>query len=175
MPTAKNVDWDSCSVKPGASHAPLCKAIIETLQEHHLEQLQKSPNRQDSILDLYCTNKLWLVKSINHILEFTAEDHEFIVIDRWITAEGLKKAPRKLFKWSKVNWTEIKVKTTSFLTEFLNQNQKTVQDNYTTLCDHIQSMLDYVPHGFTRTWTDVPWLIQELKRNPHNKITLGER
>ena len=162
---AKDVDWDSCSVKPGASHAPLCEAVIETLQEHHLEQLQKSPTRQDSILDLYCTNKPGLVKSINLIPGFTAEDHEFIVIDSWITAERLKKAPRKFFKWSKANWTEIKVKTTSFVTEFLNQNQKTVQDNYTTFCDHIQSMLDsYVPHGFTRTRTDVPWLTRELKR-----------
>ena len=49
---AKDIDWESCSVKPGASHAPLCEAVIETLQEHHLKQLQKSPTRQDSILDL---------------------------------------------------------------------------------------------------------------------------
>ena len=162
---AKDVDWDSCSVKPGASHAPLCEAVIATLQEPHLEQLQKSPTRQDSILDLYCTNKPGLVKSINLIPGFTAEGHEFIVIDSWITAERLKKAPRKFFMWSKANWTEIKAKTTSVVNEFLNQNQKTVQDNYTTFCDHIQSMLDsYVPHGFTRTRTDVPWLTRELKR-----------
>ena len=151
-------------MKPGASHAPLCEAIVETLQEYRLEQLQKSPTRQDSILELYCSNKPWLVKSINLIAGFTAEDHEFIAIDSWITAERLKKAPRKFFKWSKANWTEIKAKTTSFVTEFLHQNQKTVQDNFTTFCNHIQSMLDsYVPHGFTRTQTEVSWLTLELK------------
>ena len=86
------------------------------------------------------------------------------MIDSWITAERLKKAPRKFSKWSKANWTEIKAKTTSFVPEFLNQNQKTVQDNYTTFCDHIQSMLDsYIPHGFTKTRTDIPWLTRELK------------
>ena len=59
---AKDFHWDSYSLIPWChetmvstvclstflwgAHAPLCEALSETLQAHHLEQLQKSPTNQ---------------------------------------------------------------------------------------------------------------------------------
>ena len=121
---AKEIDWSNCTVKRDAHHGPICEGIIGALQEHNLEQLQKSPTRQDAPLDLYCTNKPGLVKSINVIPGFTANDHDFIVVDNWIKAERLKKAPRKFYKWSKANWEDIKSKTVAFVSSFLEVEGK---------------------------------------------------
>ena len=161
---AKDIIWDSYSMEPGRSHASLCKGFIKTLHEYHLEQLQKSSTRQDSILNLYSINQPRLAQYINLIPGFTAEGHEFIIIDSWIPAAWLKKAPRKFFKWSKAYWTEIKARTAAFIIELLSQNQRSVQENYTTFCDHTQNILNScLPHGYRGTHTCAPSLVRELK------------
>ena len=145
---ARGIDWDNSTVKPGAEHKPLCEIILETLSEHSLEQLQKSPTRKDSLLDLFCTNKPGLVKSICNIPGFSSEDHEFLVIDSWIKPELLRKAPRKFFKWSKADWPSMKADTEIWAGEWLRTNTtRSTQENYTSFCTHIQAtMSKYVPH-----------------------------
>lgn len=58
--------------------------IPPTLEEHNLNQLQRIPTRLDAILDLYCTNKPGLLKSINTVPGFS--DHDLIVVDIMIKA-----------------------------------------------------------------------------------------
>ena len=164
----KDIDWDNVTVKQDSDFKPLCESVINVLHDNHLEQLQKSPTRQDSVLDLYCTNKPGLVKSISTIPGFTVTDHDFLVIDSWITPEILKKQPRKFYKWSKADWLSMRVETriwANSIIENSNDTNSTVQDQYSIFCKHIQDMLNkHVPHGFTRTRTDVPWLTRELKQ-----------
>ena len=119
---ARGIDWDNNTAKPGVEHRPICESILETLSEHGLEQLQKSPTRKDSILDLYCTNKPGLVKSICNIPGFSSEDHEFLVVDSWVKPEVLKKTPRKFHKWSKYDWSSMTTDTKSWANEWLKSS-----------------------------------------------------
>ena len=164
----RDIDWENQTVPEGAEHKPLCEAVVQVLQHHHLDQLQKTPTRQDSLLDLYCTNKPGLVKSIHNIPGFTVNDHEFLVIDSWFTPEKLKKPPRKFYKWSKADWLRMRVESHLWadkLIEDCKHQTYSVQDLYTKFCTHIKDMLNkHVPQGLTRTRSDVPWLTRDLKR-----------
>ena len=64
--------------------------LIESLNDHHLVQLQREVTREKSILELYITNRPALVKSINTVPNIS--DHEgAIVVDSAITPVVNKK------------------------------------------------------------------------------------
>ena len=130
-----------------------------------------------SILDLYCTNKPGLVKSICNIPGFASEDHEFLVVDSWVKPEVLKKAPRKFHKWSKSDWSTMRTDTKSWANEWLKSSVTQInQENYTSFCKHIQSLISkYVPHGFTKTKKDIPWLTPDLKLTCRRERRLYKR
>ena len=73
---------------PGAYQRQASQMLIESLNDHHLVQLQRETTREKSILDLYITNRPGLVKSINTVPNIS--DHEgAIVVDSAITPTKL--------------------------------------------------------------------------------------
>ena len=63
---AKDIQWDTLSTSPESNKETMCE-IINTLNESHLHQLQCEPTVKDAVLDLFCTNKPGLVKSLETI------------------------------------------------------------------------------------------------------------
>jgi hypothetical protein len=166
------IDWENGTVPADAPHAPLCREVLNVLDDSHLHQLQKSPTREDATLDLYCTNKPGLVKSITTIPGFS--DHDFLIIDSAIQGETSKKPPRKLYRWNKANWDDMRTETNSFAGKYTAESTgRSVQQNYTAFRTHIQHIIEkFVPSGWSRSRSDVPWLTADLKRKCAKKRRL---
>lgn len=55
-------------------------------------------------------------------------------------------------------------------------NNRSVEENYKCIEQHLQSIMDkHVPSKMTRTWPDLPWLSQELKKQSKRKQRLYNR
>ena len=67
--------------------------LINSLNEHFLTQIQRQPTRENSVLDLFITNKPSLVKSVYNVPNIS--DHEgAILVDSNIRASITIRKPR---------------------------------------------------------------------------------
>ena len=109
---AGDIIWESNTVAPNSDRKPLCERLIEVLETHHLEQIQREPTREQAVLDLYCTNHPGLVKSNNTAPGIS--DHNIIIVDSSIRAQQPKKPKRTIKQWSKVDWEAVKEESSKF-------------------------------------------------------------
>ena len=91
---AGDINWDNNTVKPGSDRIQLCERLIETLNEHHIEQLQREPTRESALLDLFCTNRPSLVTSMDTIPGIS--DHNIVVVDTAIKARARRTMLRSI-------------------------------------------------------------------------------
>ena len=156
---------------PGSTMKGLGESLLGTLEEHSLQNMQHNPTRENNCLDLLCTNKPGIIKCINTFPGFS--DHDFVVVDTVLTPVTSKKAPRKIFKWSKAHWDKMRFDTQAFTNEALSCTNLTVQGLYESFTKHMKTMLNlYVPCTWSRTRSDLPWLSPELKRQCNKKQRL---
>ena len=89
---AGDIDWDSLAVKPSSHQKGISDRIISLLCDTHLTQLQREPTRQGKVLELLCTSKPSLLKSIETIPGFS--DHDGIIMaDFYLSAQINKRPP----------------------------------------------------------------------------------
>ena len=55
-------NFNTMYVPPGSHEAAARQSLLVTLQNQYITQMQKEPTRQDSVLDLYITNRPYFVK-----------------------------------------------------------------------------------------------------------------
>ena len=103
---ACDIDWLIHQVTPNSTMGPLCEILLNFLSDFFLTQCQKDPTSEDSVLDLFRTNKPDLVKSTSTIRGIS--DHDIIAANRDIRARHTRKAPRKIHMISKADWTKLK-------------------------------------------------------------------
>ena len=73
-----DIDWHNHQSKPNSTMGPLCETHLTFLTDFFLAQCQKDPTREDSVLDLFYTNKPGLVKSTSTIPGIS--DHDIIAV-----------------------------------------------------------------------------------------------
>ena len=172
---AAEINWEECTVQPGARKTTLCQKIIEVLGKFSLQQFVNEPNREDNILDLFCLNKPSLLKSINVIPGIS--DHEVIVAECDINVSIPKCKPHKLFLWSKVNRELLKEQSRNFKDRFMTVfHSRDVETNYKAFVDHINSIMEeHVPSKMTKSRFRTPWLTSSVKRMCRKKQRLFNR
>ena len=62
-----DICWDEGTAPPGAKDRTVCLKVLEVLNTFNLNQQQRLATRENRVLDLFCTNKPGLTKSI-HVL-----------------------------------------------------------------------------------------------------------
>ena len=171
---AGDIDWE-CNFNPGSDRKDLCERLIETLDEHHIEQLQREPTRQGALLDLYCTNRPGLVTSIDTVPGIS--DHDIVVVDTKIKARLTKKPRRPVKQWSKADWDTIREETTTFRDKFLSDHQeRDVDTNYSDFQQHVDDMLDkHVPTKLSSSRRNGPWLTTTIRLMCRKKQRLYNR
>ena len=70
---------DFCTVDHDTSNRTLKEKLLSILSEAGLKQMQREPTRGQNLLDLFCCNKLSLVKSITSIPGIS--DHNIVLTD----------------------------------------------------------------------------------------------
>ena len=169
---AREIDWQIGSTAPGAKQGKICERVLEILGLNLLEQQVREWTRENSILDLFCTKKPGLVKSCYSIPGIS--DHEVVLTDCDVRAQITKKVPRKIFQWSRANWDHLRKITSEFKDKFLSDySTKSVNENYNSLCAHINSILDeHVPSKMSKPPQSLPWFNSSLKRMCRKKQRL---
>ena len=153
----------------------LADNLLSTMDDHDLVNLQHEATRCDNVLDLFCTNKPGLVKSVSTIPGFS--DHSFILVDTVLKPVRTKKKPRKIYKWDKADWESVKQSTRTFTNQTI-ESEPSVEEAYSSFLQHVQGILGddkLIPSGWTRTRHNVPWLSRELKRQCNKKHRLYKR
>ena len=119
----------------------------------------------EAILDLFATNKPGLVKSINNGPGISY-DHDIIIIDSDVRTRTTKKSPRKIYKWTKEDWDNIKADTSAFADRYQEESRENnIEENHKLIEDHLKGMLDkHVPSKLSSTRIDLPSLKPDLKR-----------
>ena len=109
-----HIDWSNELPSPANSNMkPLVLNLLDTLRQNNLTQLQYQQTWNSSVSDLFCTNRADLVKSIDLIPGYS--DHSFIIVDTLLKPTVVKKPRRKIVKWRKADWQQIKVKSLKFV------------------------------------------------------------
>ena len=172
---AGDIDWDTNTVPSGSNQKTICTKLLEILNCHHLEQQQMDSPREKRILDLFCSNKPNLTKSV-HVIPGLS-DHEAVCTDCDIQARTHKKPPRKIHQWSKADWAKIKTDLCFYRDKFLEQcHSRSVEDNYADFKAQVNSLLDkYVPTKKASTRLNKPWLTGSLRRMCKKKRRLYVR
>ena len=150
----------------------LAETLLSTLSNYGLSQLQHLPTYRDHVLDLFCSNKPGLIKSVSVIPGVS--DHGFVVVDTVLKPLLSKKTPRKILRWSRADWASIKQSTVDF-TKNTIQSGLGVEELYTSFMDHVKSLERFIPATWSRVRTDVPWLTTDLKRQCNKKHRLYNR
>jgi len=166
------IQWDTLSVNPSSNRKGLCNKIIELLGDNHLHQLQREPTRENATLDLFCTDKPGLVKSIQTIPGIS--DHDgIIMVDLSLKAQINKKTSRSIPLWAKANWDLLKEKASSLTSEFLiDCNSRDIYENWKLFEKYIKELMNMIPSKRTSTRYNLPWLTNEVKRKCRKKRRL---
>ena len=173
-----DIDWESLSVKPGCKIVGVSEKLIEVSTKHGLTQVQKETTRLSSLLDLFFTNNVSLLSSIETIPGIsTANEHAAIVTDLNLKAEVSKSAPHKIHQWNKVNWDNVKGETRTFANEFCaDAGGKSVDEQWECIEHHLNGILKkHVPSKTSKVRKDQPWLSNELKRRCRRKQRMYNR
>ena len=166
----KDIDWNTESEPPGSYESTASRNLLDTLQNHHLSQMQKEPTRQDSVLDLYITNRPSLMKTITTISSISDHDGA-ILVDSDIVPAYSKKKPRKTFIFSKANWSKMKEDASTFVTSFLEALPETsVDENWEKIKGHLtSSMAKHIPSRTTSRKQHQPWITHGMKKRTRQK------
>ena len=169
---ARDIDWETLSIDANSDKKLLHARLLEILDEHHLTQHQLEPTREGKVLDLFCTNKPSLVKSMHTIPGIS--DHDIPTADCTISPHYNKKMPRTVFNYKKADWEKIKANakdfTSKFLTDYLNN---TVEENWNSFKSFIlQQMSKHIPSRQTSSRHNLPWITVNIKRMINKKQRL---
>ena len=80
--------------------------FIDISTEFNLTQIRDKPTREDNLLDLVFTTNSSLIKSTTNAPGIS--DHDMVITDMDIKPNYSFSKPRKIYKFAKANWDEIK-------------------------------------------------------------------
>ena len=165
--------WWVCA--SGSVNKQACETFIDTLHDHHLTQLQKEPSREDRVLDLICSNKPSLIKCVTTTPGIS--DHLAVVCDNNVTPVYHKKAPRRVYMFSKANWGKMREAAKTFAASFITYlDQFSVDENWVRFKDHnLSSVKAHVPSRTASRQQHLPWPTPELKRKTQRKHRMYRR
>ena len=170
-----HINWDTNTITEGCASRSTHEKLLDVISDHHLTQMQREPTRLDNILDLYCTNKPGLVKYYTTIPGLS--DHEAIIVDSDLKPEYTKKTPRKVYSYSKADWTSIKQEMNDFTTGYLESLPSlSVEDGWSMFKTKLQSTIDkYIPSRMTSSRQHLPWITPTIRRMVKKKQRLYNR
>eukprot|EP00058_Branchiostoma_floridae_P016690 XP_002602178.1 hypothetical protein BRAFLDRAFT_76866 [Branchiostoma floridae] len=144
-----DVDWETESIPKNSRERVPGERLISIFNNNRVSQMQREPTRFGRLLDLFVTSKPSLVKTMS-TLPGIAYDHDVIVADCDIIPAYTKKAPRKIYIFSKANWDNIRELFGAFARELTtNINQHTVEDNWSALKNKIHDLISsHATDGF---------------------------
>jgi len=128
-----DVDWSSCCVTSYQYPKTLNDCFLKMTADFGLDQIVNFGTRNDSILDVFLTNKRALITRCEALP--AVSDHQTAVyVDTHITAPRQTPVCRKILLWKRVNLGSLQATTSEFTTDFVKSNVVDGHRCYVVIC-----------------------------------------
>ena len=103
-----DIDWEHLTLKHRQNIQDKSEQqfLIDISTDFNLTQIHDKPTREDNLLDLVFTTNSSLIKSTTNVPRIS--DHDMVITDSDIKPNYSFSKPRKIYKFAKANWDEIK-------------------------------------------------------------------
>ncbi|CAC5417272.1 unnamed protein product [Mytilus coruscus] len=83
-------------------------SFLELLYDHNLHQIVNIPTRKERILDLVLVNNPSNINKVSTLPPIGLSDHDIVYVESDIWLRRVREKPRKILKYNKANWSNIK-------------------------------------------------------------------
>ena len=160
-----DINWETLTIDGRQHPLRLNERFLECLQNCGLQQMVTFPTRGDNTLDVFLTNRPYLV---NKCAPLPGKgDHDIVYTDSSITAERSKPVKRKIYLWNKACVDDMKAECYKFQLDFVSKY--TVSSPVHQMWSDVNSTLltileNGVPAKMSSTRINQPWITREVKR-----------
>ena len=169
-----HINWEHCSITPGAPQSAHHQGLLSLINEHGLEQMQKQPTRINNVLDLYLTNHPSLVKSSDTIPGVS--DHHMVIVDSDLKPKYNRPKRRKVYKYNKANWSDVKTSVKDLSDSIISHTEDDVDTKWTNLKKGLVKIMDdCIPSRMTSNKHNLPWINDRLRREIKRKHRLFQK
>ncbi|XP_071123809.1 uncharacterized protein [Mytilus edulis] len=169
-----HIDWSVPEVIPGKPDQEQHNSLLELLYDHNLHQIVNIPTRKERILDLVLINNPSNINKVSTLPPIGLSDHDIVYVEPDIWLRRVREKPRKILKYNKANWDNIKLDLEKTYNDLQNLQDKTnVNDMWNTLKTNLtQSVENNIPHKFLTYKNRLPWIHNNLRKmiNRKNKL-----
>ena len=122
------------------------------------------PTRGNKILDLFFTTNSTLIGSVEVMPALG--DHGCVKIQTLVTPRLARPIKRKIFLYSKGNFSDMKKELLDFGSVYLSQfNRRSLQENWDILKNKLSTLMEeYIPTKMSSSRYNLPWFTSDLKK-----------
>lgn len=169
-----HIDWSNSCTIPGKPDIQLHQKLLDITYDANLHQIVNIPTRNDRILDLIMINNPTYISKVTTLPPIGSSDHDIVYAEADIWLKRLRETPRKVFKYNKANWENIK--------SDIENTHKEISDTYDSLDTNklwelfksnlTTSVEKNIPSKILRNKHRLPWITDKLRReiNKKNKL-----
>ncbi len=170
-----HIDWSVPSFVSGKPEPKLHNQLLDIIDDHNLHQTVDKPTRKDRTLDLFLVTNPSSVNKITTLPPIEKADHDIVYIELDTRLKRVREVPRKIMKFNKANWENIKSDLQKVLEKIQLKNNDT-RNTVDTLWNIFKSELitsieSNVPHKIITYRHRLPWVTPNLRKliNKKNK------
>ena len=168
----KDIDWPDRLNKSGAALSQSeGKILIDTMNNHDLEQLVHFLTREKNTLDLIFTSLPGQFQDIHS--QYKLNDHGIVSGTLKVIIPPIKKPRRKVYLYQKGDFESMRKDAFEFAKEkYFNGHSDTrsVQETFDLITSFIQDSADkHIPSKNNRSVSSVPWITPEIRRKIRRK------
>ena len=152
--------WKSQTVAHGLNQGILCENVVSVFSYHHLKQLTKESTWEESILDLYVTNRPGLFRSVEIIPGYA--DHHTVVVDSDIKLRFSKKPWRTVLLvvqccvgHPKGENYKVPASRIFYKCMLIEMPTSTI---YRAFRSHVENIMKDIPAKLNKCRRDLPWV-----------------
>ena len=152
----------------------MIRLINDLINDTNLHQIVNIPTRNDRILDLIMVNNPTYINKVTTLPPIGSSDHDIVYAEADIWLKRIRETPRKIYKYNKANWENIKTDIENIHKEIINSYDaldinKLWEIFKTKLIITVEKN---IPSKMLRSSHRLPWITDKLRRliNKKNKL-----
>ena len=141
-----------------SSSSSVSRALCDILQDHSLEQLVKTPTRNQNILDLFLTNQTEIIQDLEVVDGLSGSDHDAISFTVESSRPRYTPSKRLVYKFKKADFDAYQNLLSKVPWDCIHMDES-VDDNWTKLKNVIIATAnDCIPHTTLKLKRTKNWL-----------------
>lgn len=169
-----HIDWDTEQIKQSCSYKSIYEFFFDVTNDFSLEQVVKTPTRDNHILDLFLLNQPSLVHSSTTLPPLGQGDHDIVHHEMKINLGRRKQKQRHINLYKKTDWNgfrdEMRAYQSTYQEKVKNCNTNSKWKEFKDSLNNLTQK--YVPTKLCKPKDGHPWVTLEIKRLMHKRDRL---